>query len=221
MISIDFHCHSNTSPDSLADIKKLVTTARARGLTRLVITDHNSIVGALEAKALDPDLIVVGEEIKTTRGEILAAFVKELIPRGLSPLETIGRLREQGAFISISHPFDLRSGAWVLADLLDITHFVDAIEVFNSRCIKKDANHLALNYARQYNLPGIAGSDAHSAFELGNARLMLPPFKGPDGLRNVIREGKVLGRRAPFWVHLLSRYAQFRKWAENSFVRFI
>ena len=32
----------------------------------------------------------------TTEGEILAAFVKEVIPKGLTPLETIQKLRDQG-----------------------------------------------------------------------------------------------------------------------------
>ena len=211
MISVDFHCHTNVSKDSLTIPDQLIVAARRKKLDRVVVTDHNTIAGALAAHALDSELVIVGEEIKTTRGEILAAVVTEEIPRGLSPQETIKRLRGQGAFISVSHPFDVRSGAWALADLLEIVPLVDAIEVFNSRCMKPDANQLAMEFARQHNLAGTVGSDAHAAFELGNARLELPPFDGPDELRKVIREGKVQGRLAPFWVHFVSRYARLRK----------
>jgi predicted metal-dependent phosphoesterase TrpH len=208
---VDFHCHSNYSKDSLSRPEDLVRACHRKGLNKIVVTDHNSITGALAAHALDPDRIIVGEEIKTTLGEILAAYVTEEIPRGLTPQETIRRLRDQGAFISVSHPFDSRSGAWKFTDLLEIASLVDAIEVFNARILKQDANSLAMEFARQQHLPGTVGSDAHAAFELGNARLVLPHFKGPDELRKVIHEGQMQGSRSPFWVHFVSFYARWRK----------
>jgi predicted metal-dependent phosphoesterase TrpH len=207
----DFHSHSIYSKDSNTSLERMLHNARRKGLARLVITDHNTITGAVAAHALDPELIIVGEEIKTTRGEILAAYVTEEIPAGLTPQEAICRLRDQGAFISVSHPFDIRSGAWTLDDLLEIIPLVDAIEVFNARIMKPDANHLALDFARLHNLPGTAGSDAHAAFELGAACLELPPFNGPDELRDVIHQGQVRGRVSPFWVHFFSSYARWRK----------
>jgi predicted metal-dependent phosphoesterase TrpH len=213
MISIDFHCHTSMSKDSLTTPERLVALARRKGLDHVVVTDHNSIAGALAAQALDPDLVIVGEEIKTTCGEILAAYVTEEIPRGLSPQETIRRLRDQGAFISVSHPFDSRSGAWQLPDLLVVAPLVDAIEVFNARILKPDANTLAQEFAHAHRLPGTAGSDAHAAFELGKAVVLLPQFEGPDGLRKVIQAGQVKGRLSPFWVHFFSFYARWRKMA--------
>ena len=106
-IQIDFHTHTSASKDSLTSPERFVAAARRKKLDRVVVTDHNGIAGAQAAYALDPERIIVGEEIMTTKGEILAAFVTEEIPRGLSPLETIKRLRGQGAFISVSHPFEL------------------------------------------------------------------------------------------------------------------
>jgi predicted metal-dependent phosphoesterase TrpH len=211
-LSIDFHTHTSASKDSLTSPADLIRLARRRGLDRVVVTDHNTIAGALAAHALDPELVIVGEEIMTTRGEILAAFVTEEIPAGLSPQETIKRLRNQGGFISVSHPFDVwRSGAWKLEDLLEITPLVDAIEIFNARCMTPTGNQQALEFAQGHNFPGTAGSDAHAAFELGAARLLLPHFADPDTLRNVIQEGKVQGQLSPFWVHFFSRYAHLRK----------
>ncbi len=209
---LDLHTHTCASKDSLTAPADLVRAARRRGLDRLAVTDHNTIAGALAAQALDPDLIIVGEEIMTTRGEILAAFVREEVPRGLSPEETIRRLREQGAFVSVSHPFDgWRSGAWRLEDLLEIAPLVDAIEVFNARCLLRSDNLKAQEFAHRHDLPGTAGSDAHAAFEVGAACLVVPPFEGPDGLRAVIREAKIQGRLSPFWVHFASRFARIRK----------
>jgi len=109
-LRVEFHCHTIYSKDSLVPPKKLVEAARRKGLDRLIVTDHNNIGGALEAKRLDPELVIVGEEILTPRGEFLAAFVSQEIPAGLEPLEVLRRLREQGAFISVSHPFARQNG---------------------------------------------------------------------------------------------------------------
>ncbi len=148
----------------------------------------------------------------TTRGEILAAYVLEEIPAGLAPQEAISRLKQQGAFISVSHPFDsMRSGGWQDKDLLDILPLVDAIEVYNSRCMKETFNRSARMFAEQHDIPGTVGSDAHAAFEVGRSVLGLPPFNGPDELRRVIREGVPVTRWSPPWFHLTSRYATVTK----------
>lgn len=212
MLTLEFHCHTNASKDSLTTPAYLVRAARGRGLDRVVVTDHNSIAGAKAAQALDPELIIVGEEIMTTKGEILAAFVTEEIPAGLTPLETIQRLKDQGAFISVSHPFDeWRKGGWKEADLLEIIPFVDAIEVFNSRCMDPRFNQRAKAFAEKHHLAGTVGSDAHGTIELGKSVMMLKPFTGPDGMRNVIRGAKFKTKLSPWWVHFISRYASVRK----------
>ncbi len=209
---VEFHCHTHASKDSLTRPADLIKTARRKGLDRLVITDHNSIAGALEAQAIDPQLVIVGEEIMTTKGEILAAFVREEIPPFLSPQETIRRLKAQGAFISVSHPFDeLRAGGWKENDLLEIIPFVDAIEVYNSRCILPGFNHRAREFAEKHHLAGTVGSDAHAAFEVGRSVLLLDQFTGPQEMRKVIRGAKFRVKWSPWWFHLTSRYASIYK----------
>ena len=144
----------------------------------------------------------------TTRGEILAAFVKDEIPAGLPPDEVIRRLRDQEAFISVSHPFDkIRSGAWKEPDLLEILPHVDAIEVFNSRCMFPSFNREARHFAERHNVPGTVGSDAHAAFEVGRSLLRLESFDGPDEMRQIIRFGEPLVKWSPPWFHFTSRYA--------------
>ena len=148
----------------------------------------------------------------TTRGQILAAFVTEEIPRGLTPQETIRRLKDQGAFISVSHPFDkLRKGGWKEADLLEILPEVDAIEVYNSRCMNPRFNREAGQFAEKYNIAGTVGSDAHVTFELGRSLMSLEPFTGPDELRTIIRSGTPRVRWSLPWVHFTSRYATIYK----------
>lgn len=211
MCKVEFHCHTIASKDSLTRPADLVAAARRKGLDRVIVTDHNSIAGARAAQAIDSDLIIVGEEILTTKGEILAAFVTEEVPPFLPPQETIRRLRGQGAFISVSHPFDMQRHGWDEADLLEILPLVDAIEVFNSRCMQPVFNRMAQSFAGTHGVAGTVGSDAHALFELGRSVLELEPFEGPDGLRKVIRQGRPRTRWSPPWVHLASRYATIRK----------
>jgi predicted metal-dependent phosphoesterase TrpH len=206
--NIEFHCHTIFSKDSLTRPEDLVRACRNKGIDRVVVTDHNTIAGARAARALDPELVIVGEEIATTRGEILAAFVMEEIPKGLTPQETLRRLKDQGAFVSVSHPFDrYRSGHWLEEHLLEILPEVDAIEVYNSRCWLPRFNRQARQFAQTHNLPGTVGSDAHAAFELGRSVMLLEEFDGPDQLREIIRKGIPRVRWSPPWIHLTSRYA--------------
>lgn len=211
-ISIEFHCHTNDSKDSLTSPEELVAACRNKGIDRVVVTDHNTIAGAHAAQRLDPELVILGEEIMTTRGEILAAFVQEEIPAGLTPQETIRRLKEQDAFISVSHPFDqFRSGGWKENDLVEILPQVDAIEVFNSRCFLPRFNREARRFAERHKLAGTVGSDAHAAYELGRSLMVLEPFEGPEGLRRVIRTGTQMVKWSPPWFHFSSRHAVIRK----------
>lgn len=208
----EFHCHTCWSKDSLVEPEQLILACRRKGIGRVVVTDHNSIAGAVIAHQMAPDLVVVGEEIMTTQGELLAAYVQEEIPKGLSPEEAIRRLRDQGAFISVSHPFDSwRNGAWKIRDLDAIISLVDAIEVFNARCTERQSNEKAAEYAKKHGVVETAGSDAHSILELGTAVVSLPEFNNSVGLKEALREGRIAGRLSPFWVHFISRWASWRK----------
>ncbi len=212
MLIVEFHCHTCFSKDSLTRPEELVSACRRKGIDRVIVTDHNSIQGGLAAQALDPELVIVGEEIMTTQGELLASFVQEQVPPYLSPRETLTRLKDQGAFISVSHPFDeLRKGGWQENDLLEILPEVDAIEVFNSRCMLPGFNRKAREFAERHNIAGTVGSDAHAVFELGRSVLLLDHFEGPEEMRQVIRMGMPRVKSSPWWFHLSSRYASLRR----------
>ena len=211
MLSIDFHVHSSASKDSLTSPEDIITTCQRRGIDRVVITDHNTISGALIAKDIAPHLVIVGLELMTSVGEILAAYVREDIPAGLTPEESIRRLREQDAFISISHPFDfMRNGYWG-EELARIAPFIDAVEVFNARCLWQGFNRMAEGFSRHYGLGRTAGSDSHSAWEIGRGRMLVPDFEGPEELRSVIHSVEIKTDPSPFWVRFFSRYAYIRK----------
>jgi predicted metal-dependent phosphoesterase TrpH len=212
MIRIELHCHTSHSGDGLISPHKISEICQRKGIDRLVITDHNTISGARAAYELNRQLIIVGEEIMTTGGELLAFFVKEEVPPGLSPSETIRILRAQGAFISVSHPFDpYRKGHWKTSELLEISPVVDAIEVFNARCMRQVYNDEASEFARQYGITGTVGSDAHTPFEVGRATMLLPVFEHAAGLKKSLSEARQDVKLSGAWVHLFSRYAKWSK----------
>lgn len=211
MLKVEFHCHTLYSLDSLTKPEDLVKKAFEKGIDRVAVTDHNTIKGALIAKAFDPERVIVGEEILTTEGELLALFIQEEVPALMPPMKTIEILRQQNAFISVSHPFDRQRSGWREEGLAELIPFIDAIEVFNSRSLNKRINQKAMNFAKTHKLPGTVGSDAHTTRELGMATLTLPAFDNSDELRRVIKTGIQHVRLAPWWVHFYSTYAKIFK----------
>jgi predicted metal-dependent phosphoesterase TrpH len=214
---VETHSHTHYSKDCLTTFKNMVKRCRELGIDKIIITDHNTAEGALQWAQWEPDLFIVGEEIMTPQGEILAFFMHETIPPFLSPDETIQRLRDQGAFISVSHPFDrLRKGAWAEADLDKIIDKVDAIEVFNARCFTKKENDAAQAYAETHGVLGTVGSDAHHPFEVGKANLLMQPFEGASSFMESLKTAQHLVQLSPHWVHGISTVA---KWQRKYFRR--
>lgn len=209
-VRVELHLHTHASSDSLVEPQKLLDHCARIGIDRVAITDHNSISGALAAKALAPDRVIVGEEIETTQGELLGYFMSDHIPAGLEPLAAIERLRAQDAVISVSHPFDQTRGPkWTYEQLLAIAPHIDAMEVFNARCFTNKPNRKASAFARQQGLLATVGSDAHSYYEVGRASMVLPPFSDAKQFLAGLKIARLQTRLSPFYVHFFSRFAVF------------
>ena len=192
---VDFHVHTCYSGDSFTSLEEVIEACRKRGIDKVAITDHNTIAGALALLEMAPDLVIVGEEIKTNVGEIIAYFLKQEVPKGLPVQEAIARVREQGGVVSVSHPLDrLRREAMGLTHLLSIIERVDALEAFNARTTFPSDNHRVLDLAREWGLLATAGSDAHIAWEIGHAYVEMPAFNGKDEFLRSQAQGQIVGR---------------------------
>jgi len=210
-IKVDLHIHTCASKDGGVHPADVIKAARRKGLDRICITDHNTIDGALVAKKIDPDFVIIGEEILTRHGEILAFFVNDWVPPRLSHQETIDRLVDQGAVISVSHPFDRhRNQPWTEELLQAVLARLDAVEGFNARTIHPEDNEKASVFAAAHNLPTTAGSDAHTAMEIGAAYLEMPAFTTAEEFRAGLAQAKIQGRLSPMWVHFFSRLNAWR-----------
>lgn len=141
----------------------------------------------------------------------MAFFVEKEIPRGLTPVESIKRLRDQNAFISVSHPFDRLRHGWELEDLIEITPLVDAIEIFNARSFIKTINDQARDYARKNNLRGTVGSDAHSLFEVGRSTQLVMPFTDAEMMRKSFLDPEYVKKSSSPLIRITSTYAKILK----------
>lgn len=208
-MKVDLHLHSRCSPDAVSSLEELIEACQRRGLDALALTDHNTIRGALELRRIAPFPVIVGEEIRTTRGELIGYFLQEEVPAGLTPEETIHRIREQGGLISVPHPFcryrRSRLDHDVLAALADQ---VDMIEVFNSRNVHMKDNRLALKFAQERGKLFSAGSDAHTPGEVGNSFVEVEDCSTPAAFLAGLQTRRWTGHRALPTVHLVSRLAK-------------
>ncbi len=208
-LSCDLHTHTCYSPDSLVSPERFLEACRRKGLDRVAVTDHNTIAGALRLREMDPERIIVGQEIRTTHGELIAYFLTEPVPPDLPPREAIAAVRAQGGVVGISHPLDrARREAMGRDDVEALLEEVDFLEGFNARCLFAADNEAAQALARAHNLPVTAGSDAHSLWELGRAVTRMPPFDSPASFLEALGLARIAGRASPAWVHALSTLAK-------------
>jgi predicted metal-dependent phosphoesterase TrpH len=198
----DLHVHTNYSFDSNTSPKEIVDKAIKEGVNCIAITDHGEIKGALEAMEYakgKPILIIPGIEVKSKEGDILGLNVKEKIPNKLSARETIRRIKEQGGFVVIPHPFGLFCK--FRGNLKELIKEIDAIEVLNAS-IFGNGNEIAKKIAKENNLPFTVGTDSHFPNFIGKCYLEIP---GENlSIEEVFekikkREGKVIGKGAGFF----------------------
>ncbi|MFQ5944643.1 MAG: PHP domain-containing protein [Anaerolineae bacterium] len=210
-MKVDLHLHTHFSLDCATRVEDLIRACRERGLDAIAVTDHNTLAGAEAVKRSAPFPVILGEEIRTRRGEVLGLFLSEEIPRGLGLRETVDRIHQQGGIAGAPHPFDrIRRSALGERALGEILDKLDYLEVFNARCLFAWDNSRALALALERGIPMSAGSDAHTLGELGQAYLEVGPFTGPEEFLERLREGRIQGTLSSPLVHLASSWAKAR-----------
>lgn len=208
---IDLHCHTSASFDCLARPADVVRAASDRGLTHLVVTDHDRIDGALAARDAAPAglTVIVGEEIRTAEGDMIAAFLERAVAPGMSAVESVAAVREQGGLVGIPHPFDrLRGSVRTDARMSALVPLVDWIEVHNARLVG-GGNERSAAFARENGVAGVAVSDAHSVMEVGVAYTALDGDPStPVGLLAALPGAELVPGRATYAVRLWTPVAK-------------
>jgi len=210
LMKLDLHTHTYFSSDAIASPSDLIKAAKSKGLGGIAITDHNttkswkSITGAGKKEKIH---VILGEEIKVFHegskiGEVIGLFLNEEIKPG-EFLVVKDRIKEQGGIMVIAHPFDYFRNSF--KKLEDFKKYADAVEAFNSRSVFNWFNKKAFEFAQKNNISMTAGTDAHCAYEIGNA-YTIADIDEIEDLRKFIKKKKtaVCGKKANPLIHLVS-----------------
>jgi predicted metal-dependent phosphoesterase TrpH len=208
-VRVDFHVHTVHSKDSVITFQALVEGCIEKGIDAVAIMDHDVIDGALEFASRSRELreageraprVIVGEEVRSTGGEICGLFLSERIPDHLEPRKTMELIKEQGGLVYVPHPFDVFKLKRLKArELLEHEDLIDILESFNGKPRFPGANILARRFLARNHFPGGAGSDAHEPVHLGAASVELEEFSGPGDILEKLDRGRISGNMySPF-----------------------
>ena len=214
-VRIDLHVHTRHSHDSAAPVSSVLQRCQDSGLGLVAITDHDNIRGGLEARERGGMPVIVGEEIKSLKGDVIGLFLEQEIPPRLTPLETVKRVKDQGGLVGIPHPFDrIRPTAMGERTLMEILPWVDFLEGYNAHTMLARDNRKGMTFAALHSLPTVSCSDSHSALELGRTYTEVPAIDldgTPEGLMRAIGHGICVGQRPSPWLLMAPVFAKFRK----------
>jgi len=216
LIKADLHIHTRYSMDSQNQFEKIIERCQELNINCIAIADHGTAEGALELQKIAPFKVIVAEEILTTDGEIMGMFLKETIKSEpdarITPQEAVRLIKEQGGLVNLQHPFETIRGSALKDEKIDeIADSIDLVEVLNSRSPFPANTNKAKAFAVKHHIPGGAGSDAHSIFEIGNAYILMPDFNNKEEFLAALAQGEIHGKRSGVFVHFFSGWAKVKR----------
>jgi hypothetical protein len=191
-VKIDLHTHSEASPDGAlteADYRRMLDSGK---LDFIAVTDHNTADFAIGLRKRLGDRIIVGEEIRTTQGEIIGLYLRETVPKLMSPADTVAAIREQGGLVCVPHPFeDVRRGLHRAA-LDAIADDIDMIEVHNGRAVFQNKSKQAYAWAALHDCRGVANSDSHASSGWGRTYTCIAKPPTRDTFVDLLQEAEYI-----------------------------
>lgn len=197
MYKVDLHTHSTASDDGGISDNQYRQLLDQDVLDYIAITDHNTIELAKELHKELGDRIIVGEEIMTTKGELVGLFLKDPIPAGLSPIETARAIHDQDGLVYLPHPFETVRHGLQVTDLAIIAQHIDIVEVHNGRAVFQDRSDQALAWAEKQQTAMAASSDAHGYKGVGHTYSLISDKPERTGLPNSLKKGRQVIARPP------------------------
>jgi predicted metal-dependent phosphoesterase TrpH len=194
----DPHVHTPAS-DGVSTVEEILAFVMEQTQLDVIgIADHERVDAALAARAMArardlPFEVVIGEEVSTRGGHLLALFIEERIPSLRSLGESIALVHEQGGLAIPAHPlfpYPMCAPAWLLRRLLaskDPRVRPDAIEAFNPTTFGRPVHRRVVAFAAEHDMAVVGGSDAHEASSIGRGWTTFPGSTAED-LRVAILE---------------------------------
>jgi predicted metal-dependent phosphoesterase TrpH len=198
--------------------------ASIAGLDVIAITDHDDMRATFEARNLAERYkidVIPGCEITTRDGHMLALFVQKMIPAGLSAIETLLRIGEQGGIAVAPHPEAALTSSLNRQNLRTILDHSDArlvlvgAEVYNAGLPHRFSNTRACILTHDLSLAKVGNSDAHVPWGVGLGYTEFPGRSAAD-LRNALINRTTIVHGTPgfitvkpifhwFWNYVLKR----------------
>ncbi|RLM96329.1 PHP domain-containing protein [Haloarcula sp. Atlit-7R] len=209
-VHVDTHLHTAASYDGRTVPETLLSRARAAGLDAIAVTDHDTVEGARVAADLAEDLpVIVGCEVSTADGHLLALGIDAAPEPGRPLVETARDVRACGGVAVVPHPFQ-RSRHGASRTAID---GVDGIEVYNAHALTNIRNRQATRFARAAGYPAFGGSDAHRPGGIGRAATAVTLRPGDplttDALLAAMRAGRTAAvRRSPSRSRYISKVVE-------------
>lgn len=194
----DLHIHTLASDGTSGIDEILAHAVDVAGLDVIAITDHERIDAAIAARALAiarrlPLEVVVGEEVTTLGGHLLALYIDEPVRSLRSLRSTIVAIHEQGGLAIPAHPlvpYPLCAQGFALRRLLDdpdVRVHPDGLETFNPTALGRPFHDRVVRFAVDRDLAAIGNSDAHAAAAVGAGHTTFAGRSAED-LRTAILE---------------------------------
>jgi predicted metal-dependent phosphoesterase TrpH len=172
------------SYDGTASIAAILKyAAEYTRLNVLAITDHDSTRGVREAMQLAPRYnlqVIPGCEISSNEGHVLALFIDQPIRAGLSLLETLLRVGDQGGICVAAHPMAKGVNSLRFSAIRDALEHTDAakvlvgVETFNGGLVYTRGNKRVAEECSNLPLAQTGNSDAHILPMIGQAYTYFP-----------------------------------------------
>jgi len=194
----DLHIHTLASDGTAGVVDILDHVDRNTQLDLIAITDHERIDAALAARSIARDRglrfeVVVGEEVTTLGGHLLALWLEEPVKPFRTMRATIAEVHDRGGIAIPAHPlvpYPLCAQGWVLRRLLadEPRYRPDAIEAFNPTTLGRPWHKRVVRFAQQHGLAPVGNSDAHDLASIGIGYTTFQGRSGED-LRAAIGAG--------------------------------
>lgn len=169
-MKLDLHVHIRRH-FRLENIRRAI---KASGLDGIAVTNfHNVTMAQYLRERIEDFLIIVGQEVESKRGHILAINIEKKIPDHLEPAETLRHIHGQGGLAILAHPYLGWNSILPHGRVRDLPF--DAIESFNHRA----GPMLYPNFFAQWGLrnspwPKVANTDSKELATIGRSYNLIP-----------------------------------------------
>ena len=200
----DLHIHSMYSYDGTASISAILKyVADYTDLNVIAITDHDSMEGVPEALDLAPYYnleVIPGCEVSSKDGHVLCLFIERPIPPGLSLLETVLMVGNQGGICIAAHPMAKGVNSLRFETIRQVlkhpvaSKILVGVEAFNGGLVYTRGNPSVQQESNTLPLAQLGNSDAHILQMIGQGASYYHGYTSAD-LKNAIINRTTIPRK--------------------------